>query len=129
MKMGSKQKHDPNNFSQKDQKIMATIPGAGERRVVGSSGFIGYLGGGGLKAAGKILKAFTSTPKQLLQAARYKPWKVGDKQYGHIDRLTGKVTNKFNKSVKDKPAYGIDQYSYAKTKGRDAVKRIKDGFK
>jgi len=118
----------PSNSKPKTKGKMATIPGAGKRRVVGGSGLIGYLGSGGLKAAGKMLKAFTNTPKQLFQAARYKPWKVGNKQYGHIDRLTGKVTNKFNKSVKDKPAYGIDQYSYAKTKGKASVETIKKGY-
>ena len=93
----------PSNSKPKDK--MKKIPGSDNPKnyVRGGAGGLGFLGSGGLKAAGKMLKAFTSTPKQLLQAARYKPWKVGDKQYGHIDRLTGKVTNKFNKSVSVDP--------------------------
>jgi len=121
MKMGSKQKHDPNNFSQKDQNTMATIPGAGEQRIVGGSGFIGYLGGGAAKLGMKVLARLTG----------HKAVKAGGKIFGY--EKGGKMTNSFkgllNKSVKDKPAYGIDQYKYANTKGRDAVKRIKDGFK
>jgi len=117
MKMGSKQKHDPNNFSQKDQSKMAKIPGsdnpANYRKE--SLGLVGLLGGN-----------IASFGKQVIKAVRYKPWVVKGKKYGDIDRLTGKVTNKFNKSVKDKPAYGIDQYKYAKTKGRKAVEKIKN---
>lgn len=120
MKMGSKQKHDPNNFSQKDQNKMATIPGAGERRVVGGSGFIGYLGGGAAKLGMKIAAKLTG----------HKAVKAGGKVYGY--EKGGKMTNTFkglfNKSVKDKPAYGIDQYKYAKTKGKAAINRIKKGF-
>ena len=121
MIMGSKQKHDPNNFSQKDQSKMAKIPGAGERRVVGGSGFIGYLGGGAAKLGMKIAARLTG----------HKAVKAGGKIYGY--EKGGKMTNTFkglfNKSVKDKPAYGIDQYKYAKTKGKAAINRIKKGLK
>ena len=122
MKMGSKQKHDPNNFSQKDQSKMATIPGAGERRVVGGSGFIGYLGGGAASKLGMKIAA---------RLTGHKAVKAGGKVYGY--EKGGKMTNTFkglfNKSVKDKPAYGIDQYKYAKTKGKAAINRIKKGLK
>jgi hypothetical protein len=96
----------PSNSKPKNK--MAKIKGAGERIVVGGSGFIGYLGGAGIKAASRMFKAFTNTPKQLFAKA------------------TGKGL--FNKSTKNKPAYGIDQYSYAKTKGRSAVETIKKGY-
>ena len=34
--------------------------------VVGGSGLFGYIGGGGLKAASKIFKAFSNAPKQYI---------------------------------------------------------------
>ena len=79
MIMGSKQKHDPNNFSQKDQSKMATIPGAGEKRVVG--GTIGIGPGGPIKS---ILRV----------AAGAKPYAVAGKYYGDILK-SGKVTNSY----------------------------------
>ena len=99
---------------------MAKIKGAGERRVVGGSGFIGYLGGGAAKLGMKIAAKLTG----------HTAVKTGSKVYGY--EKGGKMTNTFkglfNKSVKDKPAYGIDQYSYAKTKGRASVEAIKKGY-
>ena len=121
MKMGSKQKHDPSSFPQKDQKKIAFIKGAGKRRVVGGSGFIGYLGGGAAKLGMKIAARLTG----------HTAIKSGGKTFMY--EKGGKVTNTFkglfNKSVKDKPAYGIDQYKYAKTKGKAAINRIKKGLK
>jgi hypothetical protein len=35
----------------------------------------------------------------------------------------------FALSQKDKPAYGIDQYKYAKTKGKASINKIKKGLK
>ena len=123
MKMGSKQKHDPNNFSQKDQNTMATIPGSdnpANYRKQGS-GLLGFIGGAAGKAAMKVAAKLTG----------HTAIKSGGKTFMY--EKGGKVTNTFkglfNKSVKDKPAYGIDQYKYAKTKGKDAIKRIKDGLK
>ena len=88
MKMGSKQKHDPSNFSQKDQSKMAKIPGSDnpENFRKEGLGLVGLLGGN-----------IASFGKQVIRAVRYKPWIVKGKKYGDIDRLTGKVTNKFNK--------------------------------
>lgn len=98
--------------------IRKFIQGAGERRVVGGSGFIGYLGGGAAKLGMKIFARLTG----------HKAVKAGSKVYGY--EKGGKMTNSFkglvNKSVKDKPAYGIDQYKYAKTTGKSVVKRIKN---
>jgi len=51
-------------------------------------------------------------------------YRVGGKLYGHYTK-EGKLTNKFV----DKPAYGIDQYNYANTKGRNAIEIIKKGLK
>jgi hypothetical protein len=99
---------------------MAKIKGAGERRVVGGSGFIGYLGGGAAKLGMKIAAKLTG----------HTAVKSGSKVYGY--EKGGKMTNTFkglfNKSVKDKPAYGIDQYKYANTKGRASVQKIKEGY-
>ena len=86
---------------------MATIPGAGKKRVVGGSGFIGYLGGAGLKAAGRMFKAFTNTPKQLLaKATGHTPVKAGNKVYGY--EKDGLMTNSFkgllNRSKKQGPS-------------------------
>lgn len=105
----------PSNSKPKNK--MAKIKGAGERRVVGGSGFIGYLGGGAAKLGMKIAARLTG----------HKAVKAGSKVYGY--EKGGKMTNTFkglfNKSVKDKPAYGIDQYKYANTKGKKVVQRIK----
>lgn len=68
---------------------MVRIQGAGERRVVGGSGFIGYLGGGAMKVLAK-LTGHTAV-------------KAGSKIYGY--EKGGKITNTikglFNKSNKN----------------------------
>ena len=119
----------PSSSKPKNKGEMKKIPGAGERRVVGGSGFIGYLGGAGLKAAGRIFKAFANTPKQLLAKATGHTAIKGKGGKTLLYEKDGLATNSFkgllNKSVKDKPAYGIDQYKYANTKGKEVVKRIK----
>ena len=62
---------------------MVKIKGAGERRVVGGSGFIGYLGGGAAKLGMKALAKLTG----------HKAVKAGGKVYGY--EKGGKMTNSF----------------------------------
>jgi hypothetical protein len=38
-------------------------------QVTGGAGLFGYIGGGGLKAVGKMFKAFTKAPKQYMKSA------------------------------------------------------------
>jgi len=84
-------------------------------------GLLNFVTGAAANAAMRIAAKFTG----------HTAVKAGGKIFGY--EKSGKMTNSlqglFNRSVKDKPAYGIDQYKYANTKGKDAIKRIKDGFK
>jgi hypothetical protein len=158
MKMGSKQKNDPNNFSQKDQGIMKQLPPP--PKTIGGLGLVEYFGPGIAAKLPKIFKYITGykdyakvTSKAI---PRNKPYIVGGKKYGYITK-DGKVTSSkyenmtqyspknrkptfkspkiiekakaFALSKKDKPAYGIDQYKYAKTKGKASINRIKKGLK
>jgi len=113
----------PSNSKPKTKGKMKKIPGSDNPKnyVRGGAGGLGFLGSGAAKLGMKVIAKLTG----------HKAVKAGGKVYGY--EKGGKMTNSFkglfNKSVKDKPAYGIDQYKYANTKGRDAVKRIKDGFK
>ena len=80
MKRGSKEKHDPMNFSQADQKkIMRTIPGANNPKNFVRGGTVG-IGPGGF---GKTI---------LRSLAGAKPHTVAGKYYGDILR-SGKLTN------------------------------------
>jgi hypothetical protein len=85
------------------------------------SGLLEFIGGAATKVAMRLAAKLTG----------HKAIKSGGKtfMYEKGDKVTNSFQGLFNKTVKDKPAYGIDQYKYANTKGKDALKRIKDGLK
>jgi len=139
MKMGSKQKNDPNNFSQKDQGTMKQLPAP--PKTVGGLGFVEYFGPGIAAKLPKIFKYITGykdyakvTSKAI---PKNKPYIVGGKKYGYFTK-EGKLTSskyenmtKYSpKNKKDKPAYGIDQYKYAKSaKSKKALATAKKGIR
>jgi len=97
----------PSNSKPKGK--MKKIPGSDDPKnyVRGGAGGLGFLGSGAAKLGMKVIAKLTG----------HKAVKAGGKIYGY--EKGGKMTNSFkglfNKSVKDKPAYGIDQYKYAKS--------------
>jgi hypothetical protein len=102
LNMGNKPT-DPNNFSQRDQKTMNA-----SRATFDRNGQMAQIPG-------------SDNP------ANYRKQSSG--LLGFIGGAAGKAAMKVVSKLKDKPAYGIDQYKYAATKGKDALKRIKDGLK
>ena len=82
--------------------------------IVGCSGLFGYIGGGGFKAASKIFKAFSNTPKQYIgQIKKYgfkktkalrKQGITDPKSLQYADKSW--TASKINKNVKSVPVVG-----------------------
>jgi hypothetical protein len=81
-------------------------------------GLFGFLSGGASKQIVGLLGKLKG----------FKSIKSGGKSTGIVELPGGKWTNSIKgvTSTPKKPAYGIDQYKYANTKGKSVVERIKN---